>query len=183
MFRLWGSRRSGWPFRYASSTLERISVLQPVAQRGQPLASSAMTSRQISAAWPKPTASGTGTVPERMPRSWPPPSIMGAMRTRGSCAARRGRRCPWARRSCGRCRTAGRCPSPRRRPESCPRPGSRRCGRGCPCSLASLPISAIGLDGADLVVGEHDRDQDGLVGDAPCGSPRGRPARRGSTGR
>ncbi len=45
--------------------------------------SSAITSRQISAARPKPTASGTGTVPERIPRSWPPPSIIGAIRTRG----------------------------------------------------------------------------------------------------
>ncbi len=33
------------------------------------LDSSPMTSRQISAAFPKPTTSGTGTVPERMPRS------------------------------------------------------------------------------------------------------------------
>ena len=32
---------------------------------------------------PKPTISGTASVPERMPRSWPPPSMIGSMRTRG----------------------------------------------------------------------------------------------------
>ena len=45
--------------------------------------SAAISSRAISAALPNPTISGTGRVPERMPRSWPPPSIIGAIRTRG----------------------------------------------------------------------------------------------------
>jgi hypothetical protein len=46
-------------------------------------ASAAISSFASSAALPKPTISGTGSVPERMPRSWPPPSISGSMRTRG----------------------------------------------------------------------------------------------------
>ena len=38
---------------------------------------------QSSQAFPNPTIKGTGSVPERMPRSCPPPSICAVMRTRG----------------------------------------------------------------------------------------------------
>ena len=69
MLRFPASRRSGRPLRNASSTLERIMS----CSRSRILAirrfSSTMLSWQISAARPKPTMSGTGSVPERMPRS------------------------------------------------------------------------------------------------------------------
>ena len=45
--------------------------------------SAAISARAISAAFPKPTMPATLRVPERMPRSCPPPSMIGAMRTRG----------------------------------------------------------------------------------------------------
>src|SRR3972149_1877952 len=84
MFRLWGSRFSGCPFRYASSSEERILSWSLSLSARSRAPSSAMTAPQISAALPKPTTRGTGTVPERIPRSWPPPSILGAVRPRGS---------------------------------------------------------------------------------------------------
>jgi hypothetical protein len=57
---------------------------QPLAQRQQSLAFFChLGLALISAALPKPTMPGTLSVPERMPRSWPPPSMMGVMRTRG----------------------------------------------------------------------------------------------------
>ena len=42
-----------------------------------------MPSRQSSHAFPNPTIPGTFKVPDRMPRSWPPPSMIAVRRTRG----------------------------------------------------------------------------------------------------
>ena len=46
-------------------------------------ASAAISVRASSQAAPRPTTSGWGSVPERRPRSWPPPEISGSRRTRG----------------------------------------------------------------------------------------------------
>src|SRR5881394_1129019 len=43
--------------------------------------SSAIPTRESSAAFPKPTMPGTLSVPDRIPRSWPPPSMIGARST------------------------------------------------------------------------------------------------------
>src|SRR5438093_418105 len=64
MFRLCGNRRSGSPLRYASSTLPRIESCRWSRSFPSRALSAGMTSSQISAARPKPTMSGTGSVPE-----------------------------------------------------------------------------------------------------------------------
>ena len=61
-----------------ADTIESLlqSVEQPAAQRAQPARLSvAISVRQISAAWPRPTMPGTLRVPDLKPFSWPPPSI------------------------------------------------------------------------------------------------------------
>src|SRR5262249_37327663 len=58
MFRLWGSRLEGCPFTNASSTLERIRFWRWSRRAARRLLSSPITSRQISAALPKPTTNG-----------------------------------------------------------------------------------------------------------------------------
>ena len=59
------------------------AVNQPVAQARQMRLLGASSFRQISAALPKPTMPGTFSVPDRIPCSWPPPSICAVRRTRG----------------------------------------------------------------------------------------------------
>jgi len=58
---------------------------QPFAQCQQPLAFNCQLSRaDLGCLAREPTMPGTFNVPERMPRLvWPPPSMMGVMRTRG----------------------------------------------------------------------------------------------------
>ena len=51
------------------------------------LDSSGISAWQIAHASPNPTMPGTFSVPERMPRSWPPPSICAVNCTRGLRAA------------------------------------------------------------------------------------------------
>ena len=137
---------------------------QPLAQREQPLAPpSAISAAHSSAALPKPTMPGTFRVPERMPRSCPPPSICAVMRTRGL-----------------------------RRTYSAPTPfgpyilcadSDTRSARTALTSNGTLPDALHGVDveeraallddradlvervdDADLVVGEHDRHDHRLVG-------------------
>ena len=58
-------------------------VQQNVAQTASRLASSAISACARRQASPSPTISGAGSVPERRPRSCPPPENSGASRTRG----------------------------------------------------------------------------------------------------
>ena len=146
MFGLRGQPPVGWPLRYDSSTLGDDLLLEPLAQRGQPLAPPPPSPRGRSRPpCRSPTISGTGSVPERMPRSCPPPSIMRLQPHPRVLAPHVERaRCPSARKSCGRCRTAGRCPSPRRRPGPCPTAWTASVWKRTPFSLQSLPIALIG---------------------------------------
>ena len=123
----------------------------------------AISSCAMAQALPRPTMPGTLSVPERMPRSWPPPSMMAESCTRGFL----------------------------RRTYSAPTPfgpyilcagdrhevdvlldhvdgdfadGLGRVGVEDYAALVTeLADFGDGLDDADFVVGEHDRDQDGLV--------------------
>ena len=62
----------------------RQASLQPVAQARAAAPPPRPSPRAaIAAARPRPTQSGVGKVPERKPRSWPPPSNSGSRRTRG----------------------------------------------------------------------------------------------------
>ena len=99
-----------------------------------------------------------------MPRSWPPPSKSGSRRTRGSrrrtyraptplgpyilCADRLSRSMPIASTSSGTL------------PAACTASVWNR----TPRSLHSRPIARDRLQRADLVVGRHDADQNGLLG-------------------
>jgi len=45
--------------------------------------SCSISSNATAHAFPSPTTSGVGSVPERSPRSWPPPLMSGSILTRG----------------------------------------------------------------------------------------------------
>ena len=83
MFRLPGSRCSIDPLTNVWSTCDWIASRSRSRSLSRRAASVAISVRASSAALPKPTIAGTFSVPERMPRSWPPPSICAVMRTRG----------------------------------------------------------------------------------------------------
>ena len=84
MLRLPGSRCSIEPLTNVSVDLRLDPLAQPLAQREQARRlGSPSPCVASSAALPKPTIAGTFSVPERMPRSCPPPSICAVMRTRG----------------------------------------------------------------------------------------------------
>ncbi len=83
MLRLPGNRCSMDPLMYTSSSWPMMRE----RRRSRSAASftlSALPSRSMmSHALPKPTMSGTARVPDRIPRSCPPPSIWATRRTRG----------------------------------------------------------------------------------------------------
>ena len=165
MLRLWGSRRSGWPFRNASSTWERMASWSRSRSRAAARPSSAIPSRQISAARPKPTMRGTGK------RARAHPSLVAAaVDQRGD---------PHARALAAHV-------------EGADALGAVHQVRGArqeidahaldidrdlagslggvgveddPLLLGQLADGRDVLDRPDLVVGEHDGDQDRLVGD------------------
>ena len=100
----------------------------------------------------------------------------------GPRRARRGHRCPWGRRSCGRSATPGR---PARAASARVEPGRglarHRCAGAASGATRSrtAPRASRSLDGAHLVVGQGHRDHRGRRGRRP-GTPPGRP---GSTRR
>ena len=109
-----------------------------------------------------PTMPGTLSVPERRPRSWPPPSIWAVSRDPRLAPDVEGARRPWGRTSCG----------PRARPG---RRWARSTSKGILPTLwtasqwKSTPAARVigadlldGMDHAALVVGVHDRDEDGV---------------------
>ena len=57
---------------------------QSIAQRAQSRRIGGSLARHSSAAFPKPTIAGTLSVPERYPRSWPPPSMSASRSIAGS---------------------------------------------------------------------------------------------------
>ena len=79
--RLWGSRDAIDPFTV--TPLSDVCSLSHSRSRSprKRTASPAISSRQMSAARPKPTMAGTFRVPDRRPASCPPPSISGATAT------------------------------------------------------------------------------------------------------
>ena len=163
MLRLPGSRCSIEPLTKVSLTCDWIpsrSRSRSANRRLPPLPS---RRRQSSAALPKPTIAGTFSVPERMPRSCPPPSICAVMRTRG------------LRRTYSAPTPFGPVHLVRRQRRQV---DARRVDveRDLADALDRVDVEERALllddradlldrvDGADLVVGEHDRDQDRLVG-------------------
>ena len=122
----------------------------------------------IAAASPSPTKSGVGKVPERMPRSCPPPSIS-ARDARARPAAHIERADALrARRSCGRRSTQDRSPSHRHRTGFFRPPAPRRCGTARPRTRRCARDLGERLDHADLVMRRHHRDDRGaLVERAP----------------
>ena len=80
-----GSRSVGWPLRYDSGSWSMMPLRsRSRSAEGLLALVGHLAAGRARTALPKPTISGTGSVPERMPRSWPPPSICGSSRTRGS---------------------------------------------------------------------------------------------------
>ena len=83
-FRLPAMRAAVLPFTAMPGDRRAQPVQQTVAQRRRAArASSAISACASRQASPRPTISGAGRVPERSPRSWPPPENSGASRTRG----------------------------------------------------------------------------------------------------
>ena len=82
-FRLPAMRRAMPPF---TKTPSSRAVMPSISRSRSPrrrTASPAISSPAMRQATPRPTQSGVGSVPERLPRSCPPPSINGTRRTRG----------------------------------------------------------------------------------------------------
>ena len=78
-----GRRASGSPLRTASGSAFSSRASSRSRSALSFGTSVAISSRQMRAASPMPTMPVTLSVPERMPRSWPPPSIWAVRRTRG----------------------------------------------------------------------------------------------------
>ena len=74
---------SGAPFNDTPSIFVRRPSQSRLRRRRSRLPSSAISSTASSAARPSPTIPGTFSVPERMPRSCPPPKTIGSSRTWG----------------------------------------------------------------------------------------------------
>ena len=159
MFRL-----SGQPVLHRAVDVDLVEIagdacVQPLAQ---PRSRSAFRHLRLAdlAALPKPTIPGTFSVPDRMPRSWPPPSICSASRTRGlRRGGRRARRRPSARTSCAPSSTRGRSfivDVERHLAGRLDRVGVEQDA----LLLGDRADLGDRLQDADLVVGGHDADQD-----------------------
>ena len=148
MLRLCGTRRSMSPFTYVSSICDRPRSSLSRSMRMRSF-SVAISSRAIRNASPMPTIWCVASVPERMPRSWPPPCICASMRN-AACGARTARRCPSGRRSCAPRTTSGRPSASRGRSRPCRSTVRRRRGTRCPSRGRShrssrCPITPISL--------------------------------------
>src|SRR5262249_26332274 len=72
---------SGAPFNVTSSTRLVMPLKSRFLRRRSRRASVSIEATAISDALPNPTIPGTFNVPDRRPRSWPPPSMIGERRT------------------------------------------------------------------------------------------------------
>ena len=81
--RLFGSRNSRCPL----TSIPEIFACKRSRSRRHSARSRSLSdlrcARAIASASPNPTMLGVFSVPERSPRSWPPPNVIGAIRTRG----------------------------------------------------------------------------------------------------
>mmetsp|Transcript_161373 Transcript_161373/g.391873 ORF Transcript_161373/g.391873 Transcript_161373/m.391873 type:complete len:232 (+) Transcript_161373:321-1016(+) len=78
-----GKRLSASPFSTTSLSSALTPSMRRRARKETHSSSRAISSLAMRAAAPRPTQSGCGSVPERSPRSCPPPDICGVTRTRG----------------------------------------------------------------------------------------------------